>query len=61
MKTENERVAVNLMIDRLPKSVARNSHKTAMYVGNQTYFCQFRERGKNDGLPEIMLAPLCDA
>ena len=38
MKTENERVTVNL-IDRLPKSVARNSHKTAMYVGNQTYFC----------------------
>ena len=39
MKTENERVTVNLMIDRLPKTVARNSHKTAMYVRNQTYFC----------------------
>ena len=39
MKTENERVTVNLMIDRLPISVARNSRKTAMYVGNQTYFC----------------------
>ena len=37
MKTENERVTVNLMIDRLPKSVARNSRKTAMYVIRLTF------------------------